>query len=43
MDQPHIGAPIASATSERHLETLFEAPKLKLDQEDLQLLDKASK
>lgn len=43
MAQPHIGAPIASATSERHLETLFEAPKLKLDQEDLQLLDKASK
>ena len=43
MVQPHIGAPIASATSERHLETLFEAPTLKLDQEDLQLLDKASK
>ncbi|MFC6859716.1 aldo/keto reductase [Zunongwangia atlantica] len=43
MAQTHIGAPIASATSERHLGTLFEAPKLKLDQEDLQLLDKASK
>lgn len=41
--QPHIGAPIASATSEKQLQTLFAAPELKLDSEDLALLDEASK
>ncbi|WP_028297639.1 aldo/keto reductase [Olivibacter sitiensis] len=41
--QPHIGAPIASATSPSQLETLFAAPKLHLDSEDLELLDEASK
>lgn len=41
--QPHIGAPIASATSEKHLQTLFAAPELKLDGEDLGLLNEASK
>ena len=41
--QPHIGAPIASATSQNQLDTLFAATKLNLDKEDLELLDKASK
>ena len=41
--QKHIGAPIASATSKRHLDTIFAAPKLQLDQEDLDLLNEASK
>ncbi len=41
--QPHIGATIVSATSKAQLETLFAAPELKLDNEDLELLDKASK
>ena len=41
--QPHIGAPISSATKESHLQTMFEAPKLRLDAEDLAILDKASK
>lgn len=40
--QPNIGAPIASATSERHLKTLFEAPELALDSSDLDLLSQAS-
>lgn len=33
--QPHITAPIASATSESQLNTLFEATELQLDSEDL--------
>lgn len=41
--QPNIDAPIASATKKSHLHTIFEAPKLELDQEDLQMLDEASK
>ncbi len=41
--QPHIGAPIASATSKSQLETLFAATELSLDSEDLEFLDKASK
>jgi len=41
--QPHIGAPIVSATSKAQLETLFAAPNLVLDQEDLALLNEASK
>jgi len=41
--QPHIGAPIVSATSRQQLETIFAAPSLKLDSEDLEQLDKASK
>jgi len=41
--QPHIVAPIVSATSSRQLETIFAAPLLKLDSEDLKQLDEASK
>ncbi len=41
--QPHIGAPIASATSQNQLETLFAATRLILNKEDLTLLDKASR
>lgn len=41
--QPHIGAPIASATSESQLETLFAAPGLKLTADDLELLNTVSK
>ncbi|PPK99683.1 aldo/keto reductase [Parapedobacter indicus] len=40
--QPHIGAPVVSATSKRQLETIFAAPALKLDHEDLERLDQAS-
>lgn len=40
---PLIPAPIASATSESQLATLFAAPELKLDAEDLDLLNEASK
>jgi len=39
---PLITAPIASATSESQLETLFAAPKLNLSKEDVELLNKAS-
>lgn len=39
--QPRIGAPIVSATSKQQLETIFAAPTLKLDSEDLEQLDKA--
>lgn len=41
--QPHIGAPIASATSKAQLDDLFAAVKLKLDEGDLKLLDNASR
>lgn len=41
--QPNIGAAIASATSKTQLATLFEATELKLDKEDLNLLDQKSK
>lgn len=41
--QPHIGAPLVSATTKSQLETLLAAPELNLDTEDLGLLDKASK
>lgn len=41
--QPLVAAPIVSATSKSQLDTLFAAPKLQLDAEDLSLLDKASK
>lgn len=37
--QPNIDAPIASATSKSQLETIFAAPQVKLDQEDLELLN----
>ncbi len=40
---PLITAPIVSATSKSQLQTLFDAPNLKLDSNDLALLDKASK
>lgn len=38
---PLVTAPIVSATSEAQLQTLFAAPQLVLEQEDLNLLDKA--
>ncbi len=37
--QPNIDAPIASATSKSQLETIFTAPEMKLDEEDLNLLN----
>ncbi|MDR3010944.1 MAG: aldo/keto reductase [Sphingobacterium sp.] len=40
---PLITAPIVSATSENQLETLFAAPALKLDTEDIELLNEVSK
>lgn len=40
--KPLITAPIVSATSESQLETLFQAPELKLDAEEVALLDKVS-
>ena len=43
LQQPTITAPIASATSKAQLNDLFAAVKLKLDGEDLKLLDEASK
>lgn len=39
---PLITAPIVSATSEKQLETIFKAPQLKLEQEDIALLNEAS-
>ena len=42
MAQPYIGAPIVSATSKNQLKTIIDAPQLKLDTEDLLLLDQAS-
>lgn len=41
--QPLVTAPIVSATSKRQLETIVAAPALRLDEEDLEILDKASK
>lgn len=41
--KPLITAPIVSATSASQLETLFAAPTLKLDTEDIQLLNEVSK
>ena len=41
--QPHIGAAIVSATNQAQLDTLFAAPKLNLDADDLELLDAVSK
>lgn len=40
---PLITAPIVSATSERQLQTIFDAPKLELGSEDLEILNQASK
>ncbi|QGY42490.1 aldo/keto reductase [Maribellus comscasis] len=40
---PLVTAPIVSATSENQLKTLFSAPELQLDAEDLSLLEKVSK
>ncbi|MBT0607357.1 aldo/keto reductase [Aequorivita echinoideorum] len=42
MAQPTITAPIVSATSLKQMESIIDAPKLKLDKEDMELLDKAS-
>ncbi|WP_126974440.1 aldo/keto reductase [Gynurincola endophyticus] len=43
LNQPHVGAPIVSATNEKQLKTLFDAPELQLDAEDLEVLNQASK
>lgn len=40
---PLVTAPIVSATSKSQLQTIFDAPNLQLDVEDLSLLDKVSK
>ncbi len=40
---PVITAPIVSATSRSQLQTIFDAPQLQLDKEDMELLDKASR
>lgn len=40
---PLITAPIVSATSERQLQTIFNAPDLELDSEDLEILNQTSK
>ncbi|SFC19663.1 Predicted oxidoreductase [Flexibacter flexilis DSM 6793] len=40
--QPLVTAPIVSATSQNQLKTLFDAPLLRLDAQDLALLDGAS-
>ncbi|WP_330746421.1 aldo/keto reductase [Chryseobacterium sp. CP-77] len=42
LSNPLITAPIVSATSASQLETVFNAPKLVLDQEDIELLNNAS-
>ncbi|WP_273273564.1 aldo/keto reductase [Maribacter polysiphoniae] len=42
LSKPHIAAPIVSATSKHQLQTLFDAPKLHLDAEDLEILEIAS-
>ena len=43
LNQKTVAAPLVSATKEAHLEALIQAPKLKLDQEDLHALSEASK
>ncbi|WP_019945715.1 aldo/keto reductase [Dyadobacter beijingensis] len=42
LHKPHIAAPIASATSQKQLETLFKATEIQLDLNDLSLLDEVS-
>lgn len=42
LSRPHVAAPIASATSTDQLKALLDAPGLRLDQEDLQLLESSS-
>lgn len=39
---PLITAPIVSATSKNQLKTLFDAPKISLDHDDLTLLNEVS-
>lgn len=41
--QPHIGGPIASATSVNQLKEILSSTQLQLDAEDLELLNQASK
>lgn len=43
LHQPHIGAPIVSATKSSQLDALLQAPTLQLDSEDLAVLNEASK
>lgn len=43
LENPLITAPIVSATSENQLKTIFDAPNLKLEAEDLELLNNVSK
>ncbi|MBN8858947.1 MAG: aldo/keto reductase [Sphingobacteriales bacterium] len=40
---PLVTAPIVSATSESQLQTIFDAPNIKLDEADIDLLNKAGK
>lgn len=41
--QPHIGGPIASATSIEQLKQILSSTSLKLESSDLELLDSVSK
>jgi len=43
LHQPHVLAPIVSATNLSQLQPMIDAPKLKLDGDDLALLDSAGK
>ncbi|HNX55808.1 MAG TPA: aldo/keto reductase, partial [Prolixibacteraceae bacterium] len=43
LHQPHVLAPIVSATNLSQLQPMIDAPKLKLDADDLALLDSVSK
>ncbi len=43
LHQPHVGAPIVSATNQSQLEALLKAPEIQLDNEDLQQLNEVSK
>lgn len=42
LNQPHVVAPIVSATSKEQLAVLTDAPSIVLDSSDLEILDKAS-
>lgn len=42
LEKPLVTAPIVSATSESQLHTIFQAPKLRLETQDIALLDQAS-
>lgn len=42
LSKPEVGAPIVSATSESQLQALLQAPEIRLDADDIILLDNAS-